>query len=75
MQLGPALSTYGKGNHALRTDRWRYIRYADGSEELYDHSSDPDEYTNLALQAVYRTLMDSLAQFLPVNEADQVPDL
>ena len=32
----PALMTYMRGNHAVRSDRWRYIRYADGSEELYD---------------------------------------
>ena len=43
----PALTTWGCNNHALRTDRWRYIRYSDGSEELYDHHNDPDEFTNL----------------------------
>lgn len=32
----PALTTHGQGNHAVRTDRWRYIHYADGGEELYD---------------------------------------
>jgi hypothetical protein len=30
----PALMTYQRGNHAVRSDRWRYIQYADGSEEL-----------------------------------------
>ena len=30
-----------KGNHAIRTERYRYIRYEDGSEELYDHDADP----------------------------------
>jgi arylsulfatase A-like enzyme len=44
----PALMTYGRGNHAVRSERWRYIRYADGSEELYDHRDDPNEWTNLA---------------------------
>ncbi|MDF1861720.1 MAG: sulfatase [Verrucomicrobiales bacterium] len=42
-----AISTLGQNNHALRDERWRYIRYADGSEELYDHDSDPHEWTNL----------------------------
>jgi iduronate 2-sulfatase len=32
----------------VRNERWRYIRYADGFEELYDHASDPDERHNLA---------------------------
>ena len=31
--------------------RWHYIRYADGSEELYDFQSDPNEWTNLSSQA------------------------
>jgi iduronate 2-sulfatase len=37
-----------RGNHSLRTERWRYIRYRDGLEELYDHSNDELEWTNLA---------------------------
>ena len=27
----------------MRSERWRYIRYTDGSEELYDHHQDPHE--------------------------------
>jgi arylsulfatase A-like enzyme len=44
----PVLTTF-VDHHALRTDRWRYIRYASGEEELYDHDSDPDEFENLAV--------------------------
>jgi arylsulfatase A-like enzyme len=44
----PAVTTHGFQNHAVRTERWRYIRYADGGEELYDHSNDEYEFTNLA---------------------------
>jgi arylsulfatase A-like enzyme len=61
----PALSTEGPGNHAVRTRRWRYIRYADLSEELYDHDTDPDEWTNLAHDPQYRDLMDELALWMP----------
>ena len=43
-----AVSTLGQNNHAIRDERWRYIRYADGSEELYDHQTDPNEWHNLA---------------------------
>ena len=43
----PVLITF-VDHHALRTDRWRYIRYASGEEELYDDQNDPDEFTNLA---------------------------
>ena len=38
----PVLSTYGKGNHAVRSGKWRYIQYKDGSSELYDHQNDPN---------------------------------
>ena len=44
----PSVITYERGNHAVRSERWRYIRYNDGTEELYDHDSDPHEWTNLA---------------------------
>ncbi|MDF7823902.1 sulfatase-like hydrolase/transferase [Pontiellaceae bacterium B12227] len=32
---------------SYRTERWRYIHYSDGTEELYDHENDPREWTNL----------------------------
>ena len=35
----PVLSTYGKGNHAVRSGKWRYIQYRDGSSELYNHQN------------------------------------
>ncbi|MEO0413329.1 MAG: sulfatase [Verrucomicrobiota bacterium] len=41
------LTNYGRGNYSLRSKRWRFTRYADGSEELYDHQKDPNEWTNL----------------------------
>ncbi len=42
------VTTFDPGNLSLRTVRWRYIRYADGSEELYDLDNDPNEWNNLA---------------------------
>lgn len=71
----PALMTYRRGNHAVRSDRWRYIRYADGSEELYDHQSDPNEWQNLAGQAKYQTTIETLRHWLPKTDAEQVRDL
>jgi arylsulfatase A-like enzyme len=65
----PALSTSGFGNHALRSERWRYIRYADGSEELYDHSVDPGELRNLAADPDLATVKAELARWLPTEEA------
>ena len=37
-----------KQHLAIRTDRYRYIKYFDGSEELYDHEKDINEWENLA---------------------------
>ncbi len=61
----PALTTHGRNNHALRNNRWRYIRYADGSEELYDHSNDPYEWKNLAGSAEFAGVKSELAKFFP----------
>lgn len=69
---GVALTTYGKGNHAVRTDRWRYIRYADGSEELYDHRDDPYEWKNVASSPELTTLKSELAALMPASNADPV---
>ena len=41
---------------AYRTERYRYIIYNDGNEELYDHHNDPHEWYNLALQPKYTAL-------------------
>ena len=63
----PVLSTYGYRNHAIRTERWRYIRYHDGGEELYDHSVDPNEWTNLAALPDYASVISDLAKHLPAK--------
>lgn len=59
------VSTYGFKNHGIRSKRWRYIRYHDGSEELYDHRSDPDEFTNLAGRPEYSEIIRKHAAWLP----------
>jgi arylsulfatase A-like enzyme len=71
----PALMTYGRGNHAVRNERWRYIRYADGSEELYDHDRDPNEWTNLAANPEYASIKAQLATHMPEVDAELVQDL
>jgi choline-sulfatase len=69
----PAITTHNPGNHAVRTERWRYIRYADGSEELYDRDADPNEWTNLAGEARHAELKRSLAKWLPTSSAAPLP--
>jgi arylsulfatase A-like enzyme len=66
----PALTTHGYQNHAVRTERWRYIRYADGGEELYDHAKDPYEWSNLANDSEFSKTKTELGQQLPrINKA------
>ena len=61
----PVLTTFGKGNHAVRTKQWRYIRYHDGGEELYDHDADPKEWTNLAKLSRHSSLIERLRKTIP----------
>jgi arylsulfatase A-like enzyme len=68
----PTLSTYGFGNHAVVSDRFKYIRYNDGSEELYDVRQDPNEWANLAGDAAHDAVKRELAVHLPAADA---PDL
>lgn len=66
----PAITTMGggdKASYAARDRRWRYIRYADGSEELYDHESDPKEWTNLATHPEHETVKQKLAAHFPMH--------
>ena len=68
-RAAPVVTTHGRGNHAVRDARWRYIRYADGSEELYDHERDPNEWTNLAGDSKYASMKERLAKWLPKENA------
>jgi len=68
-----ALTTFGPGNHAVRTESWRYIRYADGAEELYAHPADPHEWANLAGDPAHTEVMQRLRGFLPTADAPMVP--
>ena len=69
----PAITTHNPGNHSVVSDRWRYIHYADGSEELYDIQQDPNEWRNLAADPEYATVKaDHLAR-MPVDDAAPAP--
>jgi len=68
----PALTTHEFKNHAIRSETWRYIRYADGGEELYDHRSDPYEWTNLAARAALSAVKKDLAKWLPKDDHSPV---
>ena len=43
-----------------RSKNWRYIRYNNGKEELYNHLEDPNEWTNLASNPEYKSTLDKM---------------
>ena len=69
----PAVITYLEGNHAVRTEQWRYIRYKDGSEELYDCIADPHEWRNIASDPKHTKLKAELARAIPTTNAKSLP--
>ncbi len=61
----PVQITFGYQNHAIQSERWRYISYHDGGEELYNHDSDPNEWTNLATSNEHKRVKARLRLLLP----------
>jgi arylsulfatase A-like enzyme len=68
----PAITTHNQNNHGVRSLRWRYIRYADGSEELYDIENDPHEWHNLAGDPRYQSIIEEHRRWLPQVNAPPV---
>ncbi len=61
----PAITTHNQGNHSVRSRHWRYIVYADGSQELYDTVNDPHEWSNLADQTEFQEIIAEHRKWLP----------
>jgi choline-sulfatase len=69
----PAITSHNQGNHAIRSERWRYIRYADESEELYDLLSDPHEWDNLVGRSDHSLIMAEHRRWLPSVDVPAAP--
>lgn len=69
----PAITSFGPGNYAIRSARYRFIQYHDGSRELYDSSSDPHEWTNLASSPTMKTVVAEHAAFVPKKQHPVLP--
>ena len=67
-----AITTHGFKNNAVRTEGWRYIRYSQGGEELYDEKADPYEWKNLAAEASHNARKSELAKFIPTKDAPDI---
>ena len=69
----PGITTFHLNNHGVRTPQFRYIRYADGGEELYDHAKDEYEWTNLAANPAYAAQKAELIKLLPKDNVPELP--
>jgi arylsulfatase A-like enzyme len=65
----PVVTTFDYGNYSVRDARWRFIRYQDGSEEMYDHDVDSHEWHNLAGDARHNGVRSRLAAQIPSSPA------
>jgi arylsulfatase A-like enzyme len=66
----PVLITYGRGNNSIKDERYNYIQYYDGTEELYDRQTDPNEWTNLAQNPKYAEHIARLKKHIPAESAN-----
>ena len=60
----PAIIAWKENSFAVQTEHYRYIRYGDGSEELYDHKTDLKEWKNLASDPAMESTKKQMAGFL-----------
>ena len=63
----PAIMAYA-GHIAVRTNNHRFIRYTDGTTELYDRGEDPNEWNNQTDNPKYADIKTTLAGYLPATE-------
>lgn len=69
----PAITSHNQGNHGIRSERWRYIRYADGSEELYDLQADPHEWENVISKSTGAAIAQEHRRWIPSIDVPPAP--
>ena len=69
----PAITSFGLGNYSVRSTRYRFIQYFDGSRELYDLSKDQHEWKNLASDPKNKSIIEEHATHLPKKEHPILP--
>ena len=77
----PTMTVLREGGASLRDERWSYIRYDDGTEEVYDLLADPMEWDNLNIRrspkvaaAVNRLAAVIPADFAPTGRNSKLAD-
>ncbi|MBL8818492.1 MAG: sulfatase [Planctomyces sp.] len=69
----PAITTHNHDNHGIRSRDWRYIRYADGSEELYNLREDPNEWTNRIHEPALSSVVEQHRKWIPERNEKPAP--
>ncbi|UMB61727.1 sulfatase [Lutibacter sp. A80] len=59
-----ALTSKAVGMHSLRSEHYRYTVYPDGFEELYNHTIDPNEWTNIANDKANEVILQRFRKIL-----------
>ena len=70
----PAITSLGPDSHSVRTGEWRFTLYGDGSMELYNHLTDPNEWHNLAYLKEYSDVIEDLKNYLPKYSKPLIED-
>ena len=60
-----------RGAHLLRSERWAWLSYQDGSAELYDMRNDPHQFTNLVDQPAHAEVVAQMRRRLK-SRLDQI---
>ena len=55
---------------SIRTDRYRYNRWGNEGEELYDHQADPKEFTNLVGMEQHSDTLERLRALLETKKRE-----
>ena len=69
----PAVTVDENRHVSVRDERYRYIRYADGTEEIYDYATDPNEWINRSSDPSVEHVRERLAPFIPSKFAKAAP--
>ena len=70
----PTLTDYNYGGHRIYDGRYSYIVFTEqGTEELYDHQTDPMEWNNLAQEEEYAAVKARLKALIPTEREPVAP--
>ena len=67
----PAITTHNHDNHGIRSENWRYIQYADGSEELT--TCEKTQMNGTTLRIKYADVIAAHKKHLPKNNRAPAP--